>query len=161
MSHTFPLLVAALLALAPSQLLAQNSHDQSGPLGVERTGIMSEFNLIQVALRNAKTEREKEPLYLKVDTIISRTDSLRGKVVTANERVIDALNRLRGGANSRSATIKAVTEKLGATNQSLTALPLPGGPSYTPLEVNQVQRVLDACKTTLDQHRHACQNLPR
>jgi len=161
MSYTLPLLVAALLALAPSQLLAQNSLDQSGPLGIERTGISSDFNQILVALRNAKTERQKEPLYLKVDTIIRRTDSLRGKVVTANQNVIIALNRLRDGVRDRSATIKAVTEKLGATNQSLTALPLPGGPSYTPLEVNQVQRVLDACKTTLDQHRHACQNLPR
>jgi hypothetical protein len=38
-------------------------------------------------------------------------------------------------------------------------LPLPEGPEFTAAEINQIQRVLDSIKTTLELHNHACQNL--
>ena len=72
-----------------------------------------------------------------------------------------ALNRQRSGKQDRSATIKAVTAKLEQANQTLSALPLPSGPEFNPAEVNQIQRVLDVSRTTLDLHKHACQNLAK
>lgn len=150
-----------LLALAADPLAAQSSLDQSPQLNQERTAIASEFNQVQVRLRSAKTEAERQSTYPQIESIAKQTNALRAKIVTANEAVITELNRRRDGVRDRSATIKAVTERLTKSNQFLSTLPLPVGPGFSPLEVNQIQRVLDTCKTSLDQHRHACQNLQR
>ena len=90
-----------------------------------------------------------------------KADTLRGYIIQGNNDVITALNTQRHGKQDRSATIKTVTGKLSAANQSLAALPLPTGPQFNPAEINQIQRVLDVSRTTLDLHKHACQNLPK
>lgn len=154
------LLVATIACLA-SALSAQGSLDQSSALNAQRTAMMGDFNKAQVQLRQAKAESERQAAYALIADVAARADVLRTQIVKANEDVIRALNVLRDGKQDRSATIKAVTGKLTAGNQALLALPLPSGPQFTAPEVNQVQRVLDVAKTTLDSHRHACQNLPR
>jgi hypothetical protein len=152
------LLILALACLA-SGLSAQNALDQSGPLNSRRTALMGDFNKAQAQLRAAKSEPERDSAHAIIADVADKAGALRSDIVRANDRVVVALNHLRDGKRDRSATIKAVTEKLTASNASLTALPIPSGPQFNAAEVNQVQRVLDACKVTLDLHRHACQNL--
>ena len=138
---------------------AQSSLDKSVPLNAERTVITGEYNKAQAQLRNAKTEAEREAPFKALAAVAVKADTLRNYIIKGNNDVISELYRQRSGTSSRSATIKTVTEKLTAANQALAALPLPTGPKFTAAEVNQIQRVLDTCKTTLDLHKHACQNL--
>lgn len=154
-------LFLASLACLTSILSAQGTLDQSSVLNAQRTAMLGDFNKAQVQLRQAKAESERQAAYDVIADVAARAGALRTQIVKANEDVIQALNFRRAGKQDRSATIKAVTEKLTAGNRALLALPLPSGPQFTAAEVNQVQRVLDVSKTTLDSHRHACQNLPR
>ena len=152
------LLTLALTCLA-ALASAQGSLDKSGPLNAERTAITGEFNKGQAQLRAAKTEADREAAFAIIAKVAAKTDTLRGYIIKGNDDVIIALNHLRSGKQDRSATIKAVTGKLTSANQTLSGLPLPTGPQFNPAEINQIQRVLDTCKTTLDLHKHACQNL--
>ena len=152
------LLLLAFLCLAVSAP-AQGSLDKSGPLNAERTVVTGDFNKAQVQLRAAVSEADRQAAFVRIADAAGKADLLRKYIVKGNEDVIVALNTRRSGKQDRSATIKAVTEKLTSANAALMALPLPAGPEFNPAEINQVQRVLDVSKTTLDLHRHACQNL--
>lgn len=154
-----PRLLTLALACLASVASAQGSLDKSVPLNAERTVITGEFNKAQAQLRAAKTEADREAAYSAIAKVAAKADTLRGYIIKGNDDVIFELNRQRAGTQSRSATIKAVTAKLTAANQALSSLPLPSGPQFNPSEINQIQRVLDTCKTTLDLHKHACQNL--
>lgn len=155
MPRLLTLALTLLAALAP----AQGALDKSGPLNAERTAITGEFGKAQVQLRAAKTDADLEAVYTVLASVAAKADKLRGYIIKGNDDVIVALKTQRYGKQDRSATIKTVTTKLTAANQALAALPLPQGPQFTTAEINQIQRVLDTCKTTLDLHRHACQNL--
>ena len=154
------LLTLALTCLA-AVASAQNALDKSRPLNAERTQITGDFNKAQAQLRAAKTESDREAAHALIAEVARKADTLRGYIIQGNNDVITALNTQRYGKQDRSATIKAVTAKLEQANQTLSALPLPAGPQFNPAEINQIQRVLDVSRTTLDLHKHACQNLPK
>jgi len=152
-------ILTLILTCVASIAAAQSGLNKSGPLNAERTQITGEFNKAQGLLRAAKTDDQRKPAYAALVAVVAKARTLQGYIDRANKDVIEELNRKRGGSQSRSATIKTVTEKLSAGNQALLALPLPEGPEFTAAEINQIQRVLDSIKTTLELHNHACQNL--
>jgi hypothetical protein len=146
-------LLGTAIALAASGL------DQSKALGAERSLITSDFAKAQSAFRSAKDEAGRQASYKVFQDVSARLSKLRSDVISANSNVITALNTQRSGARDRSATIKVTTEKLTQANSMLSALNLPAGPDFSTADINDLQKLVDKIKVTLDEHAHACANL--
>jgi hypothetical protein len=146
-------LLGTAIALAASGL------DQSQTLGTARSLITADFAKAQSALRSAKDEAGRQASFKVFQDVSVRIAKLRSDVISANNTVVTALNTQRAGTRDRSATIKVTTEKLTLANSLLSSLNLPKGPDFTTADINDLQKLVDKIKVTLDEHAHACANL--
>ena len=148
-----------LYLLGTTIVFAASGLDQSRALGTERSLITADFAKAQSTFRNAKDEAGRQASYKVFQDVSVRLSKLRADVISANSNVITALNTQRSGTRDRSATIKVTTEKLTRANSVLSALNLPAGPDFTTADINDLQKLCDKIKVTLDEHTHACANL--
>ena len=146
-------LLAALAGAAPS-------YDQSAALNAERTAITSDFSAAQAALRSAKTTAASDAANLKLEDVAKRAVALRDRVVQANSSLVTILSTPPfAGQRDSSATIKSTHAKLGSINSGLSSLGFTASPPFQPKDINAVQVILDRCKTGIEEHRHAAQNI--
>ena len=145
--------------LGTASALAASGLDQSQTLGTARSLITADFAKAQSALRSAKDEAGRQASFKVFQDVSVRIAKLRSDVISANNAVVTALNTQRSGTRDRSATIKVTTEKLTQANSLLSSLNLPTGPDFTTADINDLQKLVDKIKVTLDEHAHACANL--
>jgi len=148
-----------LFLLGSAFVLAASGLDQSRALGAERSSVTADFAKAQAAFRSAKDEAGRQASYKVFQDVSVRIAKLRSDVISANNAVVTALNTQRSGTRDRSATIKVTTEKLTLANSLLASLNLPTGPDFTTADINDLQKLVDKIKVTLDEHAHACANL--
>ena len=151
--------IFCLFLLGSAFVLAASGLDQSQTLGTARSLITADFAKAQSALRSAKDEAGRQASFKVFQDVSVRIAKLRSDVISANNAVVTALNTQRSGTRDRSATIKVTTEKLTLANSLLASLNLPTGPDFTTADINDLQKLVDKIKVTLDEHAHACANL--